>query len=81
MHVTTAYERIMLAHVQENAGLRQMEFGMRAGRPRRVWRRIQRGNAVTERTVRQSKTMAVGERIRLRSVLITLYVKVRNRFV
>lgn len=36
MQLTTAYERIMLAHVQEKAAFPQMEFGMRAGRPRRV---------------------------------------------
>lgn len=80
MQVTTAYDRMMLAQVQEKAGFRQMEFGMRAGRPRCVWWRIQRGNATTERTVRQSKAMAVGERILFRSVLITLYIPVRIKF-
>ena len=67
--VTTAKDRIRLPQVHEKAGFRQMEFGMSTGWPRLVWRRIQRGKAERERTVRQRREMAVGDRIRARSVL------------
>lgn len=69
MEVTTAKDRIRLPQVQEKAGFRQIEFGMSTGWPSLVWRRIQRGNAESERTVRQRREMAVGERMRPRSVL------------
>lgn len=77
--MTTANDRIRLPQVQEKAGFRQMEFGMRTGRPSFVWRRIQRGKAESERTVTQRREMAVGDRMRLRSVLSTLEYHVRSR--